>query len=261
MKIKRPHQQPTQPIEALGSMSQTEGEAPFSVLCTLLDAQLIFAETGLQIERLQPLFDAYWPEGSLIQTVGKLTDMGLLKKSAGSGYSVPSDRRSELVAECERYLLGYPFQFSHSTAEFGEVLEDFSRFASQEWKVDLTAKDTETGTWGGRVFRSGGHVHHLLLRPNPLELRAHAEAFVLVLCSLPDAVIHTVTEHFARSRALRQRFALYDLAQSQRINLTRSDVFVFFERYLRRVHGLRMAPPAALTQSLVDGGILSLEMG
>ena len=52
-----------------------------------------------------------------------------------------------------------------------------------------------------------------------------------------------------------------DLENGYKINLTRSDVFVHFERYLRRVHGLRLVVHPDLTQGLIDGGVMKLEMG
>jgi hypothetical protein len=68
-----------------------------------------------------------------------------------------------------------------------------------------------------------------------------------------------LTGIFVQKPAVRQRVALYDLDQGQKMNLTRSDVFIHFERYLRWVHRLRVVPSPALTQSLLDSGLLVLE--
>ena len=261
MKAKNLQNQAGLPVEALRSMSRSQSEAGFSVLCTSLDAQLMFGEAGLSIDVLQPLFEVYWPKTSLIQTIRELLSLGLLNTTPGPIYSVPSERSGKLAAELGDHLVHHSFHFPGGTSEFWGLLDGFSSYSSRELKVDLGANNSVTETWGGRAYTSEGQLHHLLLRPSPLQLRSHTTAFILMLCALPDTAIKTIADHFARSRALRQRVALYDLDRSQKINLTRSDVFVFFERYLRRVHGLRISPAPALTQSLVDGGLLSLEKG
>ena len=83
----------------------------------------------------------------------------------------------------------------------------------------------------------------------------------MMVCKLPETAIAAFVEAFVQSAPLRQRFAFYDLEKAQKINLTRSEVFVYFERYLRRAHGMRIGPAPALTQRLEDSGILSLQMG
>ena len=45
------------------------------------------------------------------------------------------------------------------------------------------------------------------------------------------------------------------------INLTRSSVFVLFERYIRQEHSLRIGTACALSECLSDAGILNLQMG
>jgi len=92
-------------------------------------------------------------------------------------------------------------------------------------------------------------------------LRTHPESFLLLLCQLPATDTETIMELFVESSALRQRVAMVDLEKGFKINLTRSEIFVHFERYLRRVHRLRLAVHPDLTQSLVDGGIMKLEKG
>ena len=116
-------------------------------------------------------------------------------------------------------------------------------------------------TWGGKTYTAGGRNHHLLVRPFPLLLQPHPEDYILMLCRFPDAGMDNITEAYVHGPALRRRLALYDLQRAEKINLTRSEVFVYFERYLRRAHSLRIGPAPALSRSLEEGGILSLQMG
>ena len=139
-----------------------------------------------------------------------------------------------------------------------DLLEDFSIYCRGELKIEI---DDRTATWGGRCFSSSGLCHHVLIRPRPVLLRAHPEAFMLLLCDLAAASIDAIIERFVERPGFRRRLALVDLEKGYKINLTRSDVFVHFERYLRRVHGLRLVVHPDLTQGLVDGGIMKLEMG
>jgi hypothetical protein len=128
-------------------------------------------------------------------------------------------------------------------------------------KVNLVENTRSPEVWGGRGYGISGKSHYLLLRPHPLHLRSHPEGYILMLSRLSDAGTGLTAQQFAKSRSLRDRLALYDLNRCIKFNISRSEAFVFFERYLRRVHGLRIAPAASLTQSLLDSGLLSFEMG
>lgn len=249
------------PLEALRTWLK-EGATPhLSILYTLLDAHLLFEETGLSIEALQSLFEVCWPETSLPDTLTEMLRPELLTASPGPSYMIPQELRPTLATELGENLAHYPFHLPNSVTEFEELLGNFAAYLQGELKGTLTQADTMREVWGGQAFRSSGRHHLLLLRPCPLRLHAHPEANILMLCQLPEADIETITQQFARKPALRHRLALYDLEKAHKINLTRSDVFVYFERYLRRVHGLRMVPAPALTQTLVDSGLLSLEKG
>jgi hypothetical protein len=104
-------------------------------------------------------------------------------------------------------------------------------------------------------------MHHFLRRPYPLLLQPHDHDYILKLCAFPPKTIETFTKAYVRSRPLRDRFALYALGSVEKINLTRSTVFVLFERYIKQEHSLRMGPGLPLSLSLRDAGILSLQMG
>ncbi|NIQ39464.1 MAG: hypothetical protein GTN81_12865 [Proteobacteria bacterium] len=261
MKSKSPQGRAKASLESLKALSADRGDTCVSLLSTFLDAQLIFGETELSLDRLHPLFDVYWPTSSIDDAARELVRLGLLNNNPESTYAVPRGICRPVASALEENLTDYAFQGKSGPTQFGALLDGFSKYCLSELRVTLAEGNQLTPPWGGRAYTSAGQVHYLLLRPYPLYLRTHTDAHTLTLCELPDEGITAMTDHFARSKALRQRLALYDLGRCQKINLTRSDVFVFFERYLRRVHGLRIAPAPALTQSLVDGGLLSLEMG
>ena len=115
-------------------------------------------------------------------------------------------------------------------------------------------------TWGERSYSCDGRIHRLLRRPYQLLLEPHDHDYILKLCTLPHE-IQTITKIYVESRGLRDRFAFYSFGSAEKINLTRSSVFVLFERYIKQEHVLRMGPGLALTLSLRDAGILSLQMG
>ena len=55
--------------------------------------------------------------------------------------------------------------------------------------------------------------------------------------------------------------AVYDLAAGRKANLIRSELAVYFERYLLRSWGLRLTPAPAFSQGLIDGRLLPLRQG
>jgi len=55
--------------------------------------------------------------------------------------------------------------------------------------------------------------------------------------------------------------AFFDLERTQKMNLTKSPVVFYFERYLKRAFGVRMGSTTIFNQSLEDAGLLSLRMG
>lgn len=255
------HNRAGSPLEAVRTWLK-EGATPhLSILYTLLDAHLLFGETGLSIEALQSLFEVCWPQISLIDTLTEMLHSELLMARPGPSYTMPQELRPTLATQLGDNLAHYPCHLPNGVTEFEELVGSFAGYLQSELKGALAQADRGTDVWGGQAFNSSGRRHLLLLRPCPLRLHPHPEACILMLCQLPDIGIETITEQFARKPALRHRLALYDLEKAHKINLTRSDVFVYFERYLRRVHGLRVVPAPALTQTLIDSGLLSLEKG
>jgi hypothetical protein len=248
-------------LEGMKALPGDQRERCLSVLGTVLDEQLMFGEPGLSSDALQPLFGVYWPDSPLTETIERLAGWGLLNRRSGSTCSVPQTHCRTLPAGLEKALLAQTFHTAPGVTEFCQLLDGFARYCQKELKVNLAENKQSPEVWGGRVYAVSGKSHYLMLRPHPLHLRPHPEACILMLCRLPDAGAGPMAEQFARSRSLRDRLALYDLDRCEKFNITRSEVFVFFERYLRRVHGLRIAPAPSLTQSLLDSGLLSFEMG
>ena len=60
---------------------------------------------------------------------------------------------------------------------------------------------------------------------------------------------------------LRARLAVYDLARLEKVNASRSSVFVYFEWVLRDVYGVKVVASDEFTRGLVDRGIISLGFG
>ena len=254
--------QATGSLEALRVLVRDKEESRLGVLYALLDAHLIFGEPGLFSEALRPLFEArYASRGdSLVDTLTDLVRSGLLEASSQSLYTIPDALRQALAAELDRYINSYSLQLPKSAAHFRELLDDFFGFCQSEWPGRLEM-DPGTVAWGGRAFICEGRRHWVLLRPSPLWLNAHTESYTLLLCHLPAASIEPITEQLVSQPGLRYRLALCDLEQAHKMNLTRSDLFVYLERYLRRIHDLRLAPAPNFTDGLVDRGLLSLDKG
>jgi hypothetical protein len=80
---------------------------------------------------------------------------------------------------------------------------------------------------------------------------------MLLIAELSDELVPRMLD----GEALRGRLAVYDLSRLEKIDAVRSSAFVYFERFLRDVHGVRLLPAAAFTQGLVERGIVSLGMG
>ncbi len=228
-------------------------------LCALLDAHLLFREEGLSAEALRPLFQVWWRAKSLAAILADLVGAGLLLEgSSGACYAVPCELRQSLAAELGRHLAGLPTSLPDGITDLRRLLYGFAGYCQRE-TTNLLVPAAEV--WGGMSFASGGGRHLLLLRPSPVRLHPHPEAYVLILCALPEASAESIAGQFASRPALRHRLALYDLEKGHKINLTRSELFVHFERYLRQGHGLRVTPSPAFTRCLMASGLLNLNKG
>ncbi|UCF93878.1 MAG: hypothetical protein JSW39_06875, partial [Desulfobacterales bacterium] len=219
-------------------------EAALSILGTLLDAHLLFGEAALPKEEFQTLFEVWWPERPLEESLKDLGDSQLLTVHPGPVYAVMPTLRPALAKALNRRLANYTVRLPHAALDYEALLAAFARYTREDLP-EVTPQSTAPEHWERWTFDSTGRTHHLLPRPFPLRLHAHAESFILLLGQLPPAPMESINAAFVHSPALRQRLAFYDLARGAKINLTKSDVFVYFERYLRRQHGLRIVPAPA----------------
>lgn len=232
-----------------------------SVLCALLDAQLMFREPGLSLEQFEPFWDLCHPNCPLDCPIQSLCGMQLVQVSPASICTVSPDLCSLLAREMDEFLARQTIRLPHGDLTVGTLLDDFSAYYWNGPDSHLPAGSKSVKTWGGMGVFSSNRAHYVLVRPYPVLVRAHEESCILLLCSLPEAVSSVIAGLFAKSPGLRHRVALFDPERGRKFNLTRSEVFVHFERFLRRTHGVRLGPDPMLTQCLLDAGLLSFDKG
>ncbi len=239
--------------EGIEKAIQEDRSTGCAMLCTLLDSAVLFQEEEVPIENLKPLWHLYCAECGPKEAI---EDLGLSSNSEPGVCSLPDTE--ETTRRLGNRLAERRIHLPKEDLTLGAILDGFTAHCREGLGIDI---DEQTATWGGRCYSSLDHCHHVLIRPQPVLLRSHPHAFLLLLCHLPSTGIQAIINCFVESAGLRQRSALVDLEKGYKINLTRSDVFVHFERYLRRKHGLRLAVHPELTKGLVDGGIMKLEKG
>jgi hypothetical protein len=230
-----------------------------AVLSALLDVHLLFREECLSPEALLPLFEAWWPGASLDEVWEEPHRYGLVQAVPEAILAVPEELRRPLAAALERHLWDRPLDLPGGTVSFRRLVSSFVGYCQTELRA--APEEDSTDIWGGVAFQFSNRRQLLLVRPRPLMLRAHPEWHTLALCSLPEASRRAVAESFTHQPALRHRLALFDVEAGEKVNLTRGELPVYFERYLRHAYGLRMAPLPGLTESLRDGALLNLDKG
>ena len=149
---------------------------------------------------------------------------------------------------------GLPIEWASQRLTYGEVLDAFAVYCRD------VLDDVE-------VLEEG--PVRLLLRwrreESLVELRAGFLFCERLAGAQPSLLLGTlgaaVAERFADDAALRSRLALYDLAALEKINAVRSSIFVYFEWFLRDLYGVKLLPPNAFTQGLIQRGVISLGMG
>ena len=232
--------------------------ASIGVLSALLDNRLLFGEEGLAASQLEPLFGAWWSDRSLVETVDRLQQQGLLTVRPGQVYSVPAAMIQPLASVLATLLNRREVSLPKWSGSPAELLSAFDTYCLQELSGPTPAKDLPC-LWGGAAYTSANRTHLLLFRPFPLCLQVHSEHYILLICQWPQNGLEAIVAQFVERPSLRQRVALYDLGRGQKMNLTRSGLFVHFERFLRWTYGLRIVPSPELTQGLINAGLLVLE--
>jgi hypothetical protein len=246
--------------EVLKGLLNHEKDPAVSVLITVLDAHLVFQEEALSKDVFKPFFERRWPRVSLDQTLRELSEKGFLETTAGADYAVPKACRRELADQLETLLWDEPVLLPGKSIGHQALLKDFVAFARSE-QQQVSEAGAEKRQWGGEVYESDGRIHHLLFRPVLLRVKPLSEEYLLICTEIPEPLAKAFSEEFVRNRASQQRLALMDLDKAYKMNLTKSRVFFYFERYLKRALGVRMGSTATFHQSLEDGGLLSLRMG
>jgi hypothetical protein len=246
------------PPETLRHALRDRAGSACEFLAAVLDAQIVLGEEALSTDDLRPLWTLYCRDCAPEDPARKL---GLAAEKEAGTCSISANLNQEVAEEVERHLMDECIRLPQAELRLGDLLEDFDRYCREELRIEPAETAGRSPSWGGKCFTSAGRCHHVLVRPAPVRLQAHRQHFVLLLCQLPQDGTEKIVEFFVRSSALRQRVALFDLERGLKINLTRSDVFVHFERFLRRKHGIRLAPAPDLTQGLVDGALMAIEKG
>jgi hypothetical protein len=148
-----------------------------------------------------------------------------------------------------------PIEWASMRLTYGEMLDAFTLYCRDALDDVEVLEDGPVRLaldWRGRErstieLRAGFLFCERLVGEEPLLLLGHLGA--------------AVPERFATDDALRPRLALYDLARLEKINAVRSSVFVYFEWFLRDLYGVKLLPPNAFTQRLIQRGVISLGMG
>jgi hypothetical protein len=182
--------------------------------------------------------------------VGQATPAELAAHFAGAAVDLAALPAVDLD-EARRAL---PIEWASQTLTYGEILDAFALFCGEALDdVDVVEQ---------------GPVR-LLLRwrreESAVELRAGFLFCERLVSDRPllllGAMGSAVAERFADDESLRSRIALYDLGRLEKINAVRSSIFVHFEWFLRDLYGVKLLPPNAFTQGLIQRGVISLGMG
>jgi len=231
-----------------------------AVLSTLLDAHLLFEEPAISKNVFQEYFELIWPQISLGKCLEELCGKGFVETARAADYVVPEDRRRELALRLEKDFFLQPIRLPGNTLSHETLMKGFLDFAHGE-QQDLAEAEIEMKKWGGWAYTSSDRVHHILFRSHPLRLKAHPKEFLLICTRLSQELNRPLSEDFVRNPSAQQRLAFFDLERTQKMNLTKSPVVFYFERYLKRAFGVRMGSTTIFNQSLEDAGLLSLRMG
>lgn len=259
--MNKPVKRRTEIPETLSTVLNEGKPLARGILAALLDAQIIFREPGLAAKDLEPLRAIFYPEEDPEQTIRRLLALGLIRTGENARLTIPEEIKLPMGREMENFWRIEEVRLPSKTLSFGNLIDEFEAYYRDECGVDPEPEAEAFPLWGGKGIKLSERSHLVLIRPYPLLIRPHENIFILLLSRFPEAGGRTLADLFSANSALRQRLALFDLEGGQKMNLTKSGVFVFFERFLMRVHGLRLAPSGELTQSLVDNGLLSFDKG
>lgn len=251
----------TMPEERLERLCHPNYEPHLSLLLAFLDAQELSGESALSTEALRPFFEAWYPHLPLNETLETLRQAGLLHPWASNQYALPENLRPKLAKILGDYLENLPMLPSADSLSLCTLVEGFLDYARDEGIGTVERVAQEARLVGGQVLRYQGHLHRWLMRPSFLHPVVPSEGYLLLFGRIAEASIELIADLLVEKASLRHRLTLCDLKKAEKINLTHNALFVHLERYLRRVHGVRLVPTPDFTQALIDRGLLTLEKG
>jgi hypothetical protein len=247
--------------DGLKAFFQPEHEPHLSVLLSALDAHFLFSEDALSVNAIAPFFKAWYPHVLLSEVLNGLIQGGWLCPLSENCYAIPESLRLSLANNLREHLETTTLKLPDRKLTLGALIEGFLQYFRDEGMGQIEIVDSTSEVVGGRVLRFRERTHWLLLRPSFLKLNVPQEGYLLVFCAIAEGAIEAIADALVDKANLRNRLTLCDLERAQKVNLTHNDLFVYFERYMRHVHGVRLAPVPAFTQALIDRGLLTLEKG
>lgn len=249
------------PAEGLEFLFQPEHEPHLSVLLSALDAHFLFSEDALSINAIAPFFEAWYPHVPLSEVLNSLIQRSWLRPLSENRYAVPESLRLSLAMKLGEHLETTPLRLPDKQINLRALLERLLQYCREEGIGQIEVIDSISEVVGGRILRFRERTHWLLQRPSFLNLNVPEEGYLLVFCPIAEEAIESIADWLVAKANLRHRLTLCDLERAQKVNLTHNDLFVYFERYMRHVHDVRLAPVPAFTQALIDRGLLTLEKG
>jgi hypothetical protein len=240
------------------TLAISRNDAPFLHLVTAMyDLRTIFDEEAVDVELMEAAFPIFFPNRNRDSALSAAAAAGFAGRNNHEWVHSPEalDAAAPVLAE---HWDAHPVEVAGRRLPFRQLMDDFVTYLREE---EIPMCRIDTGIAGGATFAAGGRRHHVLFRPAPLLITAHREDYILYISTLTGAAVDFITGRFTAEKPVRSRTAVMDPFAEQKMNLTRSEIYVHFERYLRRRHKLRPAPPNAFTRGLSDSAILSLEKG
>lgn len=242
----------TIPIDLAQWMEESD-DATLALLVSVGDAQGLGCQFEPTADDTVGIFNSWWPDVRITEALAKLLTCGLIEAGPRGTYVWPVRLQTRL----ESALTG---RYAEDSDYFQKIVQGFTNYL-QEAQPEVVPANPSSELWNTQTYLTGRRRHHFIYRPFPFMFQPPPEDYLLVLSEYPETVMEKIIQNFVAEASRRKRLAIYDLERTHKINLTHSEVAVHFERYLNRVHGLRIRPAPGLNRALADEAILNLEMG
>lgn len=247
--------------DGLEFLFQPKHEPHLSVLLSALDAHFLFSEDALSMSAIAPFFEAWYPHVPLSKVLNSLIQRSWFRPLSENRYAVPESLRLSLAMKLGEHLETTTLRLPDKQINLRSLLKGLLQYCREEGIGKIEVMETMAEVVGGWVLHFRERTHWWLLRPSFLNLNVPEEGYLLVFCPIAEEAIESIADWLVAKANLRHRLTLCDLEHAQKVNLTHNDLFVHFERYMRHVHGVRLAPVPAFTQALIDRGLLTIEKG